>query len=135
MFSKTYTIRFEHCDPAGIVFYPRYFEILNDIMEVWLAEEIGVSIGNLIFERQIAVPTVYVEAEFPAASYLEDVLTVTLQVTKLGTSSMTLLVEAMCEDEVRFRIRPIIVFTDIRGAKKKSMPIPEDMRREIERYL
>ena len=26
-------VRFQHCDPAGIVFYPRYFEMLNTTIE------------------------------------------------------------------------------------------------------
>ncbi|CPO21707.1 4-hydroxybenzoyl CoA thioesterase [Bordetella pertussis] len=28
-------VRFRHCDPAGIVFYPRYFEMINDFVEEW----------------------------------------------------------------------------------------------------
>ena len=31
-------IRFRHCDAAGIVFYPRYFEMMNDLVEDWFAE-------------------------------------------------------------------------------------------------
>ena len=30
------TIGFKHCDPAGIVFYPRYFEMFNDCVEAFL---------------------------------------------------------------------------------------------------
>ena len=28
-------VRFRHFDPAGIVFYPRYFEMINDFVEEW----------------------------------------------------------------------------------------------------
>src|SRR5260370_493059 len=28
-------VLFRHCDPAGIVFYPRYFEMVNDLVEEW----------------------------------------------------------------------------------------------------
>ena len=31
-------VRFGHCDPAGIVFYPRYFEMLNALVEDWISE-------------------------------------------------------------------------------------------------
>ncbi len=26
-------VRFSHCDPAGIVFYPRFFEIVHEAKE------------------------------------------------------------------------------------------------------
>ena len=28
-FTTTRKVRFEHCDPAGIVFYPRYFAMFD----------------------------------------------------------------------------------------------------------
>ena len=28
-------IRFHHCDPAGIVFYPQYFVLFNELVEDW----------------------------------------------------------------------------------------------------
>ena len=34
-FTVTQRVRFQHCDPAGIVFYPRYFEMLNATIEEW----------------------------------------------------------------------------------------------------
>lgn len=33
----TRQVCFQHCDPAGIVFYPRYFELLEEIVSTWLA--------------------------------------------------------------------------------------------------
>ena len=32
-FTAEMTVAFRHCDPAGIVFYPRYFEMINDFVE------------------------------------------------------------------------------------------------------
>ncbi len=34
-------IRFHHCDPAGIVFYPRYFVLFHELYEDWFAEGLG----------------------------------------------------------------------------------------------
>ena len=31
-FTMPQKVQFKHCDPAGIVFYPRYFELLNDTL-------------------------------------------------------------------------------------------------------
>lgn len=32
-FSRPHRIRFSECDPAGIVFYPQYFVLFNDLLE------------------------------------------------------------------------------------------------------
>ena len=39
-FIKTEKIRFKHVDYAGIVFYPRFLEMLNDLVEDWFEEVI-----------------------------------------------------------------------------------------------
>ena len=31
-------VLFKHCDPAGIVFFPRYFEMINDAVEAMFEE-------------------------------------------------------------------------------------------------
>ena len=33
IFERPVHIRFSHCDPAGIVFHPQYYYILNALME------------------------------------------------------------------------------------------------------
>ena len=32
LYHRLYPIEFNHCDPAGIVFYPRYFEMWGCLM-------------------------------------------------------------------------------------------------------
>ena len=34
-------IRFSHCDPAGIVYHPHYFTILNNLMEDFWRDVLG----------------------------------------------------------------------------------------------
>ena len=43
MFSHSLRIQIEwgHCDPAGIVFYPRYVELCNEMVEDWFADGLG----------------------------------------------------------------------------------------------
>ena len=41
-------VLFRHCDPAGIVFYPRYFEMLNDCVEAFLDTELGIPVDILV---------------------------------------------------------------------------------------
>ena len=34
-------VRFSHCDPAGIVYFPRYFDMINGVVEDWFAGTLG----------------------------------------------------------------------------------------------
>jgi 4-hydroxybenzoyl-CoA thioesterase len=31
-------VLFKHCDPTGIVFYPRFFEMINDAVEAMFSD-------------------------------------------------------------------------------------------------
>ena len=65
-------VRFAHVDAAGIVFYPRYFEMLNAAIEDYFAEYVGVDFRALHIVRGLGVPTVKIEAEFAAPSRRGD---------------------------------------------------------------
>ena len=43
MYERLIQIEFNHCDPAGIVFYPRYFEMVNSVCENFFREVAGLS--------------------------------------------------------------------------------------------
>ena len=49
-------VRFRHCGPAGIVFYPRYFEMINDFVEEWFDKGMGLPFHALHVERHIGTP-------------------------------------------------------------------------------
>ena len=36
-FTRDLIIRFEHCDAAGLIFYPRFFGLVNETVEDWFA--------------------------------------------------------------------------------------------------
>ena len=46
-FEEVQTVRFQHCDPAGIVFYPRYYEMLNLTVERFFERQLGYSFNRL----------------------------------------------------------------------------------------
>ena len=80
-------VRFAHVDAAGIVFYPRYFEMLNAAVEQYFADIVGIDFRQMHLERQIGVPTVHLEADFSAPSRLGDRLAIDLIVDRVGRSS------------------------------------------------
>ena len=43
VYRSTVLVRFADCDPAGIVFYPRYMEMFNALVEDWFREGLKLS--------------------------------------------------------------------------------------------
>lgn len=119
-------VRFAHIDAAGIVFYPRYFEMLNVAVEEYFAREIGVDFAVMHLDRHIGVPTVKLEAEFASPSRLGDLLDFRLDVARVGRSSLELAVQVRCGEDVRFNGRAVLVCMDLDSGRPLAWPA--DMR-------
>ncbi|EZP72763.1 Thioesterase superfamily protein [Sphingomonas paucimobilis] len=124
-FETRVRVRFADVDPAGIVFYPRYFEMLNGLVEDWFAS-LGTGFRAMHIDQHIGVPTVKLEVEFLSPSELEDELTLRLDVRELGRSSCTIAVTFMGEGRDRLRARVVLVCMDL--AAQRSRPWPDGVR-------
>lgn len=125
-FISDHLVRFAHVDAAGIVFYPRYFEMTNAAIEDYFADVVGVDFNAIHVQRGLGVPTVSIQAEFCAPSRLGDRLQFYVEVAKVGRSSVELAINVRCGEELRFHARSVLVCMDLREAK--SVPWPDDMR-------
>lgn len=85
-FIKTEKIRFQHVDYAGIVFYPRYLEMLNGIVEDWFEEALERPFSKM--HETNGIPTVDLKVQFKKAARLGDTLTKRLWINKLGGASV-----------------------------------------------
>lgn len=126
-------VRFQHVDPASLVFYPRYFEMINQVVEDWFQYGLGLDFRMLHIEQDSGVPTVHVEMEFPRPARLGDVLIFTLHVLRLGETSVDLDIRASNADHECLRGRSTLVFVDARGPRAKVWP--SDLRRRMAGYL
>ncbi|QIG90236.1 acyl-CoA thioesterase [Chryseobacterium sp. POL2] len=86
-FIKEQRIRFEHCDPAGIVFYPRYFEMLNGLMEDFFREVLEYPFEQM--HQDSGIPTVDIKTQFKSPARLGDIISKTMFISKLGKTSCT----------------------------------------------
>ncbi|MBR9864320.1 MAG: acyl-CoA thioesterase [Rhodobacteraceae bacterium] len=128
--TTTQVVRFQHCDPARIVFYPRYFEMLNLTVEEFFENVTGWSFHRMHEELKTSVPTVHIETDFIAVSRLEDTLEFQLRVTRLGGRSLDLSIETVCAGEKRLTARITLVCVDF--IKKNAVPWPEPLRNVLE---
>lgn len=130
-FRRARMIRFSDCDPAGIVFYPQYFVMLNGLVEDWVSEGLGIGYHALIAERRIGLPTVRLEADFRAVSRMGDQVMLGLAVERLGSRSMTLVLRCFdpASGELRMQVRQVLVTTSLES--HRAVEIPQDLRTAI----
>jgi len=123
-------LRFAHCDPAGIAYYPRYFEIVDAAVEDWTVTAFGVSRAVMHQDMGWGTPMVDLAASFTAISRLGDLLDVAIAVAAVGRTSLTLNVEVTCNSEPRFAARLKMALIDLKAVK--AIPWPDDWRNRLE---
>lgn len=123
-------IRFGQCDPAGIVYFPRYFEMINAVVEDWFAEVIGASFNALHVEQRMGVPTAHLDTDFLAPSFLGEQLSFELDVARIGGASLALDIHARCADEPRLRCRSTLVYVNLEDGRPR--PWPDTLRQRFE---
>jgi len=127
-YDRPFAIEFNHCDPAGIVFYPRYLEMVNHMAENFFADVLGLSYARIVNEGN-GVPTVRLEADFRAPSRLGDRLALQLRVTGVGRSSADFEIEGRGpEGDLRFAARKRLVWI---GPEKRAAPWTDDIRTRL----
>ena len=128
-FSMQQKVLFKHCDPAGIVFFPRYFEMMNDCVETFFDQALDVPFETLLLTH--AVPTAQIETRFHAPSRHGDLLDLILSGKGLGRTSWTYAMSATCGGQDRFATRATLVHVDATG---KPCSWPDELRRKISEY-
>jgi 4-hydroxybenzoyl-CoA thioesterase len=134
VFEREELVRFGHCDPAGIVFYPRYFEMLNAVVEDWFTQGLGVDYAQLLGPRRIGMPSVRLSADFKRVSRMGDRLTQRVAINKLGRSSLGLTIQfdgnSDSQDGCRVAFEQVLVCTSLET--HKAQPFPQDLRDALE---
>ena len=135
-FIKQEKIRFKHIDYAGIVFYPRFLEMLNDLVEDWFEEALERPFSKM--HETNGIPTVDLKVQFKKAARLGETLTKELWVKELRSSSLLCGFlfknqdnETILEGEVT--LVNVTIETDRKAIK--SEPFNEEIRNKIAFYL
>lgn len=129
-FTLRQKVLFKHCDPAGIVFFPRYAEMVNDAVEALFDEALDWPFQ--VMHPDAGVPTAAIAMQFSAPSRHGDVLDLTITIQRIGRSSLTLQTVALCGEQTRFTADQTIVCIDGAG---RPHPWPERIRARIEQLL
>ena len=125
-----FTIGLRHTDAAGLIFYPRLFELVQDTLEVAM-HDAGVPVAERIHGDGPIVPIVHCEADFMRPLRLGDHVTVELRSERVGTSSFGLVFRVLNgagEEAARARV----VHTSLDRSTGRATPLTGEMRRFAE---
>ena len=125
-------VRFTHTDPAGYVFFPRYFEKFQAAVEDWFNLEMGVDYAGIVLNRGVGLPTAHTECNFMKPCRLGEILDLSLRLTKVGSTSLTVDFFGSVAGEQRLHGQSVLVFINLQDGT--PVPIPEDLREKLEDY-
>jgi 4-hydroxybenzoyl-CoA thioesterase len=145
-FIKQEKVRFQHVDYAGIVFYPRFLEMLNGLVEDWFEEALDRPFSKMHDPRQSrtgqgqtnGIPTVDLKIQFKNAARLGEILTKILWVKELKNSSILCGFQFVNEAENTVLEGEVILVNVAFNTERnsiKSEPFTEEMKVKIQKYL
>jgi 4-hydroxybenzoyl-CoA thioesterase len=120
MFTTEKLIRFHHCDPAGIVFYPQYFYLLHEAQEDLLAH-----IGHpehVMIASGYGLPIVKLATDFVAMSRYGDTVQIDLSLTRLGRASLGMHYRLRCGEQTRLLATSTVVYVNNTTSQAEALP-------------
>lgn len=132
-FTHQTPVMFQHCDPAGIVFYPRYFEMINAVVEFFFSEAMAWPFSQMHGTDRVGVPMGRISTEFHAASRLGDMLDWSLDITRVGGASLDLTIRAAGAGEPRLTALGTLVLVDLDSMRSRRWP--EEKRLKLQSFM
>lgn len=136
-FVYRFTVRFGECDPAGVVYYPRYFDWFHRTMEAWFGEGLGYPYHQVL--EELGFPSVHAEADYKAPCRMGEQVDVQLRVGRLGRASVTLELAVVGPDgrqRATGRVVIVVIKMEPGGDQHfKLRPLPDHLRQAMARYL
>ncbi len=132
MFSNTRQLRIEwgDCDPAGIVFYPRYFAMFDTSTTEMMEAAIGMSkFEYLKAFKFIGHPIVETRAIFRIPNRFGDRVSITTSIASLGKSSIKIEHRLLKGDDISvegFETRVFVAPDPADPERLKGQPIPAE---------
>lgn len=125
---RTISIEWGDCDPAGIVYYPRYFEMFDACTNA-LFEAAGFVKAEMLEKYGLAgIPMVDTRAQFFAPSSFGESVTVETKIVEWGKSSFQVEHKLYKGETLAVEGFEKRVWTVREGKKLKGKEIPEDVK-------
>ena len=130
--SYKHIFRHGQCDPAGIVYTPEFFNVFNHAIEAWFCDCLNLSYYDFLGPRRIGLGYVNAHADFFSPVKMGQEVEYFIRVSKIGSKSYALELNAMLGDTEALRGLFTTVTTNL--DKHSSIEIPADLRDALNRF-
>lgn len=132
-FEHELRVRFHQADPAGVLFYGRLWELVEETYEVF-CRAAGVDIDAAMSMRGWTTPIVHAEADYREPLRVGEAVTVRLRVCRIGRASYDL-EYAFVGEHGRESAVARAVHVVVAAADWSKRSIPEDLRSRLAAWL
>jgi 4-hydroxybenzoyl-CoA thioesterase len=126
-------IRFAHTDAIGIVYFPKFFDYFNSVIEDWYNDWLRIKFADLIMKNHWGTAIVRAESDFYIPCAMGETLDLTLIVERCGNSSISYLIIGHMNNRMHLRGRLTTVL--ISQETGRPLALPDDLRAGINRYM
>ena len=126
-------VRWMDCDAQGIVFNGAYMGYL-EIAQAEYFRNLGFSIYRIAQRGYFDSAVVKATMEFKASARLEDILELHTRVSRIGNTSLTLLVEIFPENSDRLLTTMEAVYVGFYAETGQTRPVPDAIRSLVDHF-
>jgi 4-hydroxybenzoyl-CoA thioesterase len=131
-FTKDIKVRFSDTDPAGVMYFPRFLDVFHGVFEDWFDEDLAMPYRWVLEDTRIGFPAVSTHCDYLAPFRFGEVMTVTLELERLGDRSFTCAYGARGKDDDEVRVSAKIVTVVVNLDTFESHPMPAPLRKALE---
>lgn len=125
-FARDFQIEWGHCDPAGIVFHPRYFDFLDWNCVLLIGKAAGMPEAQLRKEIDYrGIPIVSMSCDFKFPLTHGQVVQIETQIVKVGRSSFELVHQILFDQKVAVECKQKRVWCGSHPTNKASLAAVE----------
>ena len=127
MFSTDKYISFSECDPAGIMFFSRAFEIAHIAYEQFMYNN---GLGGYFDSKDVIIPLVHAEADYKIPLKAGTKVTVMVKLGEIKESSFSLAYNIYNPaNSIAVKVKTVhVVFSP---TENKKCTVPEDLRNAL----
>jgi 4-hydroxybenzoyl-CoA thioesterase len=119
-------------DSARMVYTGRFLDFAMDAADAWWQAVTGYDWHALHVKLDHGGPAVHVDLDFSRAVYPGDELDCVIRLGRLGRSTVAVAIQGEVAGAPCFTGNLVSAFIDAKAMK--SVPLPDDFRRNMERY-
>ena len=123
VFNWTVRVYYEDTDAGGIVFYANYLKFFERARTEWL-RALDVTQQQMADEHDAIFVVKSASVDYHAPARLDDVITLTLSIEKLGRASVHFVQHASCGDALLASARVKVACVNRAGIKPRPLPDP-----------